>query len=601
MHADLFSNPQLLAPPQAIQEPHPGGGFVLRSPQPLGPHARCTGEWLEHWAATTPDAPAFAERNADGSWRCLSWSQTRTEVGRVAQGLIDLNLAPQDRDAPVVVLSDNALDHLLLMLAALHIGRPVCTVSSAYCRLTQDAKKIEAILRTLGPALVYAADAQVYGGAAAHAGAGVPVVFSQGAEQHPGALDFARLQGREESAAVMQAFAAITPDTHAKYLLTSGSTGTPKVVINTHRMLCANQQMIAQTWRFLAAEPPVLVDWLPWSHTFGGNHNLNMVLCHGGRLVIDEGRPAPGLIEKSVRNLCEMQPTVYFNVPRGLDLLLPHLEADSSLAGAFFSRLRVVFYAGAALPQATWDRLQALAVRVRGEPVWLTTSWGSTETSPAITSAHWWLDKAGVIGGVLPGLALKFVPNGSKLEMRVRGVSIFPGYRNAPELTAAAFDDEGYYAMGDAGFLADDTRPELGVVFDGRVAEDFKLTTGTWVSVGTLRLAVVTALAPWAQDVVVTGHDRNDVGVLVFPSAAAAALAPLELAVKVGGALARLKKTGAGSSQSPARALVLALPPSVDAGEITDKGYINQGAVLRHRAELVQALYADGTDVIHPR
>lgn len=605
MSAEFFSNPQMLAPPQALKTAHPDGGFVLRSPVVLGPYARCVGEWLEHWAITTPQAPAFAERTPSGDWRRLNWAQTRTAVGRVAQGLLDLGLAPQAPDAPIVVLSDNSLDHLLLMLAALHIGRPVCTVSSAYSRLTKDSSKIVAILQALDPALVYASDAKVYSAAAAHAGPAAQRVFSEGAELHPGALAFTQLLATDESAAVMQAFGAITPDAPAKYLLTSGSTGTPKVVVNSHRMLCANQQMVAQAWRFLAHEKPVLVDWLPWSHTFGGNHNLNMVLCHGGQLVVDEGRPAPGLIDKSVRNLCEIQPTVYFNVPRGLDLLLPHLEADNAMATAFFARLRVVFYAGAALPQATWERLQALAVRVRGTPVWLTTSWGSTETSPAITSAHWQLDRAGVIGGVLPGLELKFIPvgggtDGAKLEMRVRGVSIFKHYRNAPDITAAAFDDEGYYRIGDAGFLADEARPEMGVVFNGRVAEDFKLTTGTWVSVGTLRLAAVSAMAPWVQDVVVTGHDRNDLGLLIFPSLAGAALASADLSAKVALAMGTMKVGGAGSSQSPARALLLVDPPSVDAGEITDKGYINQGAVLRQRAALVQALYANGAGVIYP-
>jgi feruloyl-CoA synthase len=258
---------------------------------------------------------------------------------------------------------------------------------------------------------------------------------------------------------VRQAYEAVTPDMHAKYLLTSGSTGHPKVVINTHRMLCANQQMIAQAWRFLAHEKPVLVDWLPWSHTFGANHNLHMVLRNGGTLVIDEGRPAPGLIDKTLANLAEVQPTIWFNVPRGFDVALPLLEADPDLARRVFARLRVVFYAGAALPQATWERLQAVARQARGEEVWLTTSWGSTETSPAITSAHWRLDRAGVIGGVLPGLEMKFVPNGEKLELRVRGVSIFPGYRDAPHLTAQAFDAEGYYRIGDAGFLADPAHP----------------------------------------------------------------------------------------------------------------------------------------------
>ena len=591
----MFDDPRLLAPPRVVRVGFDDGSFVLRSPEPLKPYARRTGEWLERWAAETPDAPAFAERTPDDSWRRLSWGQTRAQVGRIAQSLLGLKLAPQ---APIVVLSDNSLDHLLLMLAAMHIGRAVCTVSSAYCRLTKDYTKIHGILNTLGPALVYASDTAVYGPPLASAGLQAVAVFSRGAEDFPGAIAFDSLARTAEGPAVAEAFEAITPDTHAKYLLTSGSTGHPKVVINTHRMLCANQQMVAQVWRFVEHEKPVIVDWLPWSHTFGGNNNLNLVLRNGGTLVIDEGRPAPGLIEKSVRNLCEVQPTIYFNVPRGLDMLLPFLEADESLARSFFARLRVVFYAGAALPQASWDRLQALALRVRGEPVWLTTSWGSTETSPAVTSAHWKLDRAGVIGLPMPGLELKLVPNGEKLEMRVRGVSVFPGYRDAPQLTARAFDEEGYYCIGDAGYLLDDARPELGVVFNGRVAEDFKLTTGTWVSVGTLRVRVVSALAALAQDVVVTGHDRDEVGVLIFPTPQAQQMPAAELAQRIAAALQALKAEGGGSSQTPARALVLAEPPNPDAGEITDKGYINQAAVLRHRATSVEALYAGGEGVV---
>ena len=598
MASDMFNDPQQLAPPRTVRIGLDDGSFVLRSPEPLKPYARCIGEWLERWAAETPDAEAFAERRADGSWRRLRWGEARATVGRIAQSLLGLKLLPQ---APIVVLSDNAIDHLLLMLAGMHIGRAVCTVSSAYCRLTQDHTKIHGILNTLGPALVYASDAQVYGPALASAGLHSVVVFSQGAEAFPGALSFDSLARTAEGPAVRAAFEAITPDTHAKYLLTSGSTGHPKVVINTHRMLCANQQMVAQAWRFLDHEKPVIVDWLPWSHTFGGNHNLNMVLRNGGTLVIDEGRPAPGLVDKTVANLCEVRPTLHFNVPRGLDMLLPLLEDDPAKAEAFFSRLRAVFYAGAALPQATWDRLQALAIKTRGAPVWLTTSWGSTETSPSITSAYWRLDRAGVIGLPLPGVELKFVPSGEKLELRVRGVNIFPGYRDAPHLTAQAFDAEGYYCIGDAGYLADDAAPERGVVFNGRVAEDFKLTTGTWVSVGTMRVRVVSALAPWAQDAVITGHDRDEVGVLVFPTPAAAALPPGDLTERVSAALRALRAEGGGSSQVPARAKILSSPPSAEAGEITDKGYINQGAVLKRRADEVAALYASGAGVILPR
>jgi feruloyl-CoA synthase len=595
MSSDFFGDPRLLAPPRAVRVAFDDGSFVLRSPEPLKPYARCIGEWLERWAAETPAAPAFAERLPDGGWRRLSWRDTREQVGRIAQSLLGLKLLPQ---APVVVLSDNSIDHLLLALATMHVGRAVCTVSSAYSRLTKDYTKIHGILNTLGPALVYASDAAVYGPAIASAGLHAVTVFSLGAETFPGALSFDSLVRTAEGPAVKAAFDAITPDTHAKYLLTSGSTGHPKVVINTHRMLCANQQMIAQAWRFLDHEKPVIVDWLPWSHTFGGNHNLNMVLRNGGTLVIDEGRPAPGMVEKTLANLVEIRPTLHFNVPRGLDMLLPLLEADETKARAFFERLRAVFYAGAALPQASWERLQALAVRVRGEPVWLTTSWGSTETSPAITSAHWKLERAGVIGLPLPGAELKFVPNGEKLELRVRGVNVFPGYRDAPHLTAQAFDAEGYYCIGDAGLLADEAAPEKGVVFNGRVAEDFKLTTGTWVSVGTLRVRVVSALAPLAQDVVVTGHDRDEIGVLVFPTAAAAALDADELARRIGAALKAMKAEGGGSSHAPGRALVLGEPPSADGGEITDKGYVNQGAVLKRRAADVQVLYAGGAGVI---
>lgn len=597
MNFDWLSDPKMLAKPRAVRVGFDDGSFVLRSPEPLQPYARCIGEWLDRWAAETPNALAFAERNSDGQWRRLTWAETRVLVGRIAQSLLGLKLMP---NAPIVVLSDNALDHVLLVLAGMHIGRAVCTVSSAYSRMTKDYTKIHGILNALGPALVYASDAAIYGPPLASSGLHAVAVFSQGAETFPGALSFDSLTRTAEGPAVREAFEAITPDTHAKYLLTSGSTGHPKVVINTHRMLCANQQMIGQAWRFLDKEKPVLVDWLPWSHTFGGNHNLNLVLRNGGTLVIDDGRPAPGLIEKSVANLAEMQPTIWFNVPRGFEMALPLLEADETLARRVFERLRAVFYAGAALPQATWDRLQALAVKVQGRPVWLTTSWGSTETSPAITSAHWELERAGIIGGVLPGLELKFIPNGEKLELRVRGVSVFPGYRNAPQLTAQAYDEEGYYRIGDAGFLTDEKQPELGVVFNGRVAEDFKLTTGTWVSVGTLRVRVVSAMAPYVQDVVVTGHDRDEIGVLIFPTTQAAALPAQELAKHLGNALKTLGSEGGGSSQTPKRALLLCEPPNIEAGEITDKGYINQGAVLKRRASDVASLYAGGSHVIYP-
>ncbi|MBB6559829.1 feruloyl-CoA synthase [Acidovorax soli] len=589
MPTDFVDDPAEMAPPSTVHTPLPGGAFTLHSPEPLGPYARCVGEWLERWAHETPDALALAERTDDGAdWRRLTYAQLRQAVGAVAQSLLDRNL-PAGR--PIAILSDNAVDHAVLMLAAMHIGRTPCSLSSAYAR-SRDPGRLHSMLAALDPCLVYASDARTYAPALAGYGGSAVQVFSRNAEEVPGAIDFAQLLAARETPAVAQAFAAITPDTHAKYLLTSGSTGKPKVVINTHRMLCANQQMIAQVWRFLDHEKPVLVDWLPWSHTFGGNHNLNMVLCHGGALYIDEGRPAPGLIEKTLRNLREVRPTLLFNVPRGFDMLLPALESDPALAAEVFSRLRLAFYAAAALAPSTWQRLEAVAARARpSQPLWLTTSWGATETAPAITTAHWRMQGAGCIGAPLPGLTLKLVPNGGKLEMRVKGVSVFPGYRNAPRETAAAFDEDGFYRIGDAGLLADARRPERGVVFNGRVAEDFKLSTGSWVSVGTLRVELVSQLAPLVQDIVLTGHDRDEVGMLVFPSAAGAGDAPrLEQALR---ALMRAKRdAGAGSSQCPTRALVLRTPPDADAGEITDKGYINQGAVLAHREEDVHALHA---------
>jgi feruloyl-CoA synthase len=585
-----------------VRQERSEGVFILRSPEPLQPYERCVGEWLERWAHETPQAPAFAEPDAasPGGWRVLSWSALRRQVGSVAQALLDMRLAPE---GPVVVLSDNTLDHLVLLLAGMHIGRAVCTVSSGYCRLAgSDFSRIHGILQTLQPALVYASDAATYGPALRDAGIEARVVFTQGADTHAGAVAFEQLLTTPETPAVMQAFAAITPDTHAKYLLTSGSTGHPKVVINTHRMLCANQQMLAQTLRFLSQEKPVMLDWLPWSHTFGGNHNTNMVLKHGGTLYIDDGRPMPRLVDKTIQHLREVQPTVYFNVPKGYDMMLPALEADAELARNFFSRLRMVFYSGAGMPLTTWRRLEAVAAAVREEPVWFTTSWGSTETAPAITFANWRLDRPGVIGNPMPGAEVKFLPNGGKLEMRIRGPHIFPGYRGNPQATAAAFDEEGFYCIGDAGYLQNESDPASGIVFNGRVAEDFKLTSGTWVSVGTLRLKVVSALAPLAQDVVITGHDRHEIGALVFLTEGARALPAEELRLRVQASLQALKAEGGGSSQVPTCALLLPDAPSMAAGEITDKGYLNQRLTLQRRAADVQALYATPADprVIRP-
>lgn len=593
MQIQLFNDPSALAPPSAVRTDLPGGGFVLRHPEPLQPYARCIGAWLEHWSVTSPEALFLAERDETGAWRRLTYRDARSQVGRLAQALLDMRL-PAGK--PLVVLSDNSVHHALLLLAAMHVGRPVCTISSAYCRLTKDFAKVHGMLDALDPAILFASTPEVYGPAIAQWNGKVPVVFSNGAAQFPGALSVDQLLDVAETSEVLATYHQVRPDDHAKYLLTSGSTGQPKAVINTHRMLTANQQQIAQVWPFLNRHRLVLLEWLPWSHTFGANHNFNMALAHGGALYIDEGRPAPGLIDRTVRNLREVKPNFYFNVPRGFDMLLPYLEQDETFARDFFERLEGVFYAGAALPQSIWERLEGVARRVRERPVWFTSAWGATESSPALSSVYWPIERAGCIGGPLPGVEIKFVPNAGKLELRVRGPNVFPGYRNAPEISAKAFDDEGYYLIGDAGKLVDEAHPEKGIAFDGRVAEDFKLMSGTWVSVGTLRVRAVTALTPYATDVVVTGHDREEVGLLVFPSPAAKDLSVTELNDRLSDALRAMRREGGGSSQSPTRARVLEDAPSADAGEITDKGYINQGAVLRRRANEVIALYSNVPD-----
>jgi feruloyl-CoA synthase len=569
------------APAEVDVERRKDGTILLRSPQKLRAHQRCVGEWLVKWAQQSPDRTFLAERQGDG-WRKLSYAKALDGARRVGQALLERGLGP---DKPLALLSDNSIDHGLLALGAMHAGVPVAPVSPAYSLMSKDFAKLKAIFELLKPGLVWVDDAKKYGAALA----------AVNAEATP----LAPLLERAAGARLDDAFGKLGPDTVAKILFTSGSTGLPKGVINTQRMLVSNQEMLAQVWPFLEDRVQTIVDWLPWNHTFGGNFCFNLMLRNGGSFHIDGGKPAPGLIETTARNLKEVSPTLYFNVPRGFDLLLPFLEKDADLRRSFFRDLDMLFYAAAALPQNLWERLEAMAVAEKGGELAMISSWGATETAPSAAAVHYHIDRAGVVGLPNPGCELKLVPAAGKLEVRVRGPHVTPGYFRREDLTRAAFDEEGFYRIGDAMKFADPAAPEKGLVFDGRVAEDFKLSSGTWVHVGAVRVKLISAGNPLIQDAVITGHDRDEVGALVFPSPAAKDLAPEALRAKIAAALKALAAEG-GGSMHPTRALITTDPPSIDANEITDKGYINQRAVLERRAALVDKLHAKqpGAEVI---
>jgi len=562
------------------------GSILLRSPQPLSSYPEKLTERLVHWARNKPEQCFIAQRDAAGGWRRLSYAEAHRRVGRIGQALLDRGLS---QERPLAILSDNDIEHALLALACMHVGVAYVPVSSAYSLVSTDHAKLKHVIGLLTPGLVYAADGARFAKAIA---AAVPA----GTEVLTGS-DFISLEKTRDSSRVDEAHAAVGPDTIAKFLLTSGSTGQPKAVINTQRMLCSNQQMLTQALPSLRETPPVLVDWLPWNHTAGANHNLGLVLNHGGTLYIDEGRPVPGLIEETVRNLREVGPTIYFNVPRGYEALLPFLREDAALRESFFSRLGLLQYAAAVLPQPIWKAYEDLAVQTCGERILWITGYGATETAPAAMFTSRGAARAGSVGLPVDGIAMKLAPVGEKMEVRFRGPSITPGYWRQPELTQAAFDEEGYYRTGDALRFVDPADPSQGFEFDGRTTEDFKLTTGTWVSVGPLRARINAACSPLVQDVVITGHDRGSLGALVFPNAVVCrGLSSETLRARLQPIFERLARESTGSSTRVVRALIVGTPPSIDAGEVTDKGSINQRAVLKSRPELVERLYADQPD-----
>jgi feruloyl-CoA synthase len=597
----------LFATPAIAAERRADGSIWLKSTTPLREAARCVGDWLEHWARQAPDRIFLGERSgADAPWTTITWKDALRQVCSAGTWILSQRMSAE---RPLVVLSDNSIEHALFALGAMHVGVPVASISPAYSLMSKDFDKLKNMITLLDPGAIYVSSLKAFAPALAAIKPLHRAAIVCGEAGGNDALSFRAVAATPETEAAAKAFAVIGPDTIAKFLFTSGSTGTPKAVINTQRMLTSSQQAKAQTWSFLdnAQGDLVILDWLPWSHTFGANHNFNLVLRNGGTLYIDGGKPAPGLFATSLANLRSVMPTVYFNVPRGFDMLIAALRDDGDLRRRFFTDVKFAFYAGAALPQNLWDALEDLSIKTVGRAMPMVSAWGSTETSPLATDCHFQAERSGNIGVPIPGTELKLVPSGDKLEVRVRGPNVTPGYWKAPELTAKAFDDDGFYLIGDAVTFADRDRPERGLFFDGRVAEDFKLNSGTWVSVGTLRVAGIAALAPLAQDIVVTGHGGDHVRFLVFPSIAACraraglpdsasvdeVIGSEKVRAAIAQGLATLKAQGGGSSTFATRAVLMVEAASVDGGEITDKGYVNQRAVLTRRAAAVAMLEDD--------
>ncbi len=571
----------LFAQPDIKVTERPDGVRLLSSREPLGEHAQSVGEWLRDWAAIAPDRPFIAERTNGSAWSSLSYGDLWTSARSIGQGLLDHGLGA---DRPLVILSGPSIAHAQLMLAAHIVGVPVVAISVAYSLVAQDFSRVRHIIDQCDSALIFVENSEPFSKVLSEI---TDRTIASGDGQV--GLPFADLLATVATEDVDAAFAAVGPDSVAKILYTSGSTGLPKGVLTTHKMLCANQQATLQVWPFLTETPPVICDWLPWSHTFGSSHNFNMVLANGGTLYIDAGKPAPGLFDTTIANLASVRPTISFNVPAGYARLVDRLETDDEFAAAFFSRLQLIFYAAAPLPEDLWRRLRDVSLRTVGREVPMTSSWGLTETAPSVTSAHFPLDRPGVIGVPIPGLTVKLVPSNDKSEIRVAGHSVTPGYFKDPERTAEAFDADGFFKTGDAVDLANPDDPNAGLRFDGRIGEDFKLTTGTWVNVGLLRPAIVSATSPLVLDCVITGHEQSSLGLLVW--LAPGQIDDAETRKKLRLALIEHNSANANTSSTRIRrVIILSTPPSIDAGETTDKGYINQRRTLIERAEDVGRL-----------
>ena len=589
---------------------------LLRSENVLEPYAKRMTDRLVHWANTAPERTWMARRGADGQWVKISYAEAWDKAQRIGQALLDMGLSV---DRPVAILSENSLEHALIAIGAMAVGVPYCSISPAYSLLSQDFEKLRHIFETITPGFVYANDWDKFSKAIQAVAASDAVIATNNIAvkvlNTPAiankCIKFEDLLAKTAAASVSAAMSATGSDTIVKFLFTSGSTKLPKGVINTQRMVCANVQQITQSIPAMAIEPMVLVDWMPWNHTFGGNHNFNLVLHHGGTMYIDDGKPVPALIGETLRNLREISPTMYLNVPTGFEQIALAMKVDDEngrqLRKSLLSRCSMFFYAGAALAQPVWDSLFESQEAEIGQRIVMTTGLGMTESSPFaifVTSPN---VKAGDLGLPSAGMELKLVPNGDKVEVRYKGPNITPGYWRNEEATSESFDEEGYFCTGDAVKWIDEADIHQGLKFDGRIAEDFKLSTGTFVSVGPLRAKIIAAGAPYIQDVVIAGLNEKEVGALIIPAlipcrkalglADSASMSDVALHPEIQKAMSamvhELAKSATGSASRIARALVLTEPPSIDKGEITDKGSINQRAVLKERAALIAALYGD--------
>jgi len=588
-------------------ERRPDGVIVMKSRFPLNDYLPHIPAALARWAVERPDHTWLAQRRGPNrDWHRVSYSEAKRTVDALTQAILDMNLP---EGAPVAILSGNSIEHALITQAAMQARHPAAPVSPAYSLMSQDHAKLKYLFGLIKPKLVMVQDGSTFAKALGALDlTGITVIHVDGPAEGIPSLAYAELAATKVTDAVAESIAKITPDTIGKLLFTSGSTGMPKAVINTQRMMCANAAMMMQVRPRDPNGPlPVFLDWMPWNHTMGGNALFNPALIEGGTLYIDDGRPVPGQFEETLRNLREISPTYYANAPVGYAVLAAAMEKDDALCRSFFRNLGIMGYGGARLPDDLYDRMQALAIRATGERIVFYTGWGSTETAPTSTGTYWDTERVGLIGLPFPGVELKLVPAGSKYELRLRGINVTPGYYNQPELTAKVFDEEGFYCIGDAGVFVDPDDPSQGLIFAGRVVEDFKLFTGTFVQVGPLRTDAIAAASPVVHDALVAGQDRAYIGLLAWPNLHACrqlignADASFEDVVKHPAVIDCLRKgleahnaaAGGASSLRIGRVMLMTEPPSIDGNELTDKGYINQRAGLDRRAALVERLYAD--------